>query len=91
MEKRTRQWRRHQTARVFKARIKRQASFSDIIIRKDGTTVYNPHWFELAKEHWAKVYRTTSTPYSCCVCRGERYNRKKTKRETSRILKNEEW
>ena len=90
MEKRTRGWRRHQAKRVFKARIKYQASFCSNIIKTDGTVVHNPYWFEIAKEHWAQVYRTTGTPCSCFLCRGEKYNRPQTKREMRRTLKDEE-
>lgn len=47
----------------------------------------HPHWFELAKEKWAKVYQTTGTPCSCWMCRGEEYNRREYKRETLRIIR----
>ena len=30
-----------------------------------------PHWFEFAKDKWAQVYKTTGTPCSCWMCRGE--------------------
>lgn len=89
MEKRTRQWRRHQAARVFKARLKYHASISTYYVSKDGAT-YRPHWFELAKDHWAQVYRTTGTPCSCWMCRGEKYNRLEAKREMRRRLEEED-
>ena len=90
MEKRTRQWRRCQAARVFKARLKYHASFSDTTIIENGIQVHHPHWFELAKAHWAQVYRTTGTPCSCWMCQGESYNRIEAKREMRRIIKEEE-
>lgn len=90
MEKRTRQWRRCQAARVFKARLKYHAAFSDTTLFENGILVYHPHWFELAKAHWAQVYRTTGTPCNCWMCQGESYNRLETKREMRRIIKEEE-
>ena len=90
MEKRTRQWRRYQAARVFKARMKYHATFNDSYFMKDGTLVRNPHWFVLAQTPWAKVYKSVSTPCSCWMCRGEKYNRLEAKREMERILKEEE-
>ena len=46
-----------------------------------------PHWFELAKDKWAKVYQSTGTPCSCWICRKERYNRREYKKETLRIIR----
>lgn len=90
MEKRTRQWRRRQAARVFKARLKYHAAFSDTTIIEKGIQLEHPHWFDLAQAHWAQVYRTTGTPCSCWMCQGERYNRLEAKREMRRIIKEEE-
>ncbi len=89
MEKRTRQWRRCQAARVFKARLKYYASITISYISEDRTPIYRPLWSDLTKEHWAQVYRTTGTPCSCWLCRSEKYNHLETKRETKRILKEE--
>lgn len=33
-------------------------------------------------QHWTLSYKTTSTPCSCWLCKGERYNRRKFKEET---------
>ncbi len=74
-------------ARVFKARIILYAAYGYCIIHKDGVVLKHPHWFELAKDSWAWVYKTTGTPCSCCMCRGEKYNRKAYKKETRRIIK----
>ena len=46
-------------------------------------------WFELAKEKWAQVYKTTGTPCSCWMCRGFEYDRKEYKKETRRIIRDE--
>lgn len=88
MEKRTRQWRRRQAARVFKARLKYQASICMYYFDEDGVERH-PTWKELATAHWAQIYRTTGTPCSCWLCQGESYNRLETKRETRRILNEE--
>ena len=73
MDKRNKLWRRQQMARV--------------IIHEDGSVVDYPHWFELAKDKWAKVYQSTGTPCSCWICRKERYNRREYKKETLRIIR----
>lgn len=31
---------------------------------------------------WTLPYKSTSTPCSCWLCKGERYNRRKFKKET---------
>ena len=48
-------------ARVFKARMILYAAYGHCIIREDGSRYEHPHWFELAKEKWAQVYKTTGT------------------------------
>ena len=73
--------------RVFKARMILYTAYGSPIIREDGSVNNHPHWFELAKEKWARVYKTTGTPCSCCLCRGKEYDRKVYKRETLRIIK----
>ena len=90
MEKRTRQWRRRQAARVFKARVKYHAAVTGLYTSNAGIQTYRPLWSDLAKEHWAQVYRTTGTPCSCWMCQGESYNRLEAKREMRRILKEED-
>lgn len=74
-------------ARVFKARMILYAAYGTPVIREDGSIDNHPHWFELAKDKWAKVYQTTGTPCSCWMCRGEKYNRKEYKKETLRIIR----
>ena len=44
-------------ARVFKARMILYAAYGHCIIRKDGSYYEHPHWFELAKDKWAQVYK----------------------------------
>jgi hypothetical protein len=43
--------------------------------------------FELAKEHWTQAYRSTGTPCSCWMCRGNEYDRLAYKRDTRRIIR----
>ena len=58
-----------------------------LIERDDGSYYEHPHWFELAKDKWAQVYKTTGTPCSCWMCRGFEYDRKEYKKETLRIIR----
>ena len=88
LEKRTKLWRREQGFRVFKKRMVYYASFDNGRFDHNTMEYKRPlHWFELAKEHWTQVYKTTGTPCSCMLCQGERYNRLKYKRETRKILR----
>ena len=87
MDKRNKLWRCQQMARVFKARMILYAAYGHPIIHEDGSVIDHPHWFELAKDKWAKVYQTTGTPCSYWICRKERYNRREYKKETLRILR----
>ncbi len=89
MDKRNKFWRRQQMARVFKARMILYAAYGHCIIREDGSYYEHPRWFELAKEKWAQVYKTTGTPCSCWMCRGFEYDRKEYKKETRRIIRDE--
>lgn len=90
MDKRNKLWRRKQQNRLFKARMLLYAAYGSCIIREDGSCYEHPHWFELAVEKWAQVYKTTGTPCSCYMCRGKEYNRREYKRETLRIIKEAE-
>ena len=54
----------------FKARMILYAAYGTPVIREDGSIDNHPHWFELAKEKWAKVYQTTGTPCSCWAAAG---------------------
>ena len=89
MDKRNKFWRRQQMARVFKARMILYAAYGHCIIREDGSHYEHPHWFELAKEKWAQVYKTTGTPCSCWMCRGMEYDRKGTKKKLYGLLGNQ--
>ena len=84
--KRNKEWRRKHTFRVWRNRVKVYASWTRYWIMDDGSLVYNPHWFELMKCRWARVYKTTGTPCSCPLCSGEHYNRRAYKKETRRII-----
>lgn len=39
-------------------------------------------WCDNYNQHWTSPYKSTSTPCSCWLCKGERYNRRKFKKET---------
>ena len=84
--KRTKLWRRKQGFRVFKARMIYYASFERECYYADGSHHIPQHWSELAQEPWARPYRSTGTPCSCCLCRGMKYERLEYKRETRRII-----
>jgi hypothetical protein len=56
----------------------------------DGSVHVPMRWFELAREHWTVRYRSTGTPCSCPLCRGEEYDRKAYKRETRRMISESE-
>lgn len=86
LEKRTKLWRREQGFRVFKKRMIYYASFGSQVTMIEGQLVEHPHWFELAKSHWTQVYKSTGTPCSCVLCKGEKYDRLECKRETQRLL-----
>ncbi len=87
--KRTKLWRKKQEFRIFKARMIYYAAGEEYHRYADGTYHKPLHWFELAKEHWAQVYRTTGTPCSCWICQGVKYNRLDYKRDTKRIIREE--
>ena len=86
MDKRNRLWRRKQQNRVFKARMIYYAACGWEILEADGSLNRHPHWFELARAKWAQVYKRTGTPCSCCMCRGEQYDRRAYTKETSRMI-----
>ena len=71
---------------MFKARMIYYASFEREYYYADGSHHLPLHWFELAKEPWAQVYRSTGTPCSYPLCRGEEYDRLAYKRDTRRII-----
>lgn len=73
---RNRQWRRHHAKRVFKARL--SVVGACMLERK--------LWFEIAGEKWTRPYKTTGTPCSCWMCRGESFDRKAAKREIRQMV-----
>lgn len=87
LEKRTKLWRRKQGYRVFKKRMVYYASLQTGYFDYYGEYHLPLHWFELAKEHWAQVYKSTGTPCSCMLCQGEKYDRLEYKRETRQMLR----
>ena len=89
MEKRNKLWRKRHQWRLFKARMILRAAYKDCMWDEDGNIIEHPHWFELAKQKWNHVYKTTGRPCSCSLCKGERYNRKDFKNNTYRIIREE--
>ena len=85
-QKRNKRWRKQQGFRVFKARMILFAAYKNCIFDEEGNRVYNPHWFELAKQHWCRVYKTTGTPCSCMLCQGNHYDRLEYKSTMRRII-----
>ena len=87
MEKtRNKGWRRFQQDRVFKARMLMLSGCNYGIFDEEGNRIDNPHWFEIARQRWAKKYKDSSTPCSCWLYRGEKYDRKEYKRSTRCII-----
>lgn len=88
MDKRNKLWRRKQQFRVLKARMVRYAAYDEMsVTNEDGSVNEHPHWFELAKDKWAWVFKSTGTPCSCWMCRGMEYERKEFKKDTRRIIR----
>lgn len=85
-QKRDKLWRKKQCHRVFKARLIRLAAYGYCAFDEEGNRVDNPHWFELAKQHGFQVYKTTGSPCSCMLCRGNHYNRLDYKKAMRRII-----
>lgn len=84
--KRNKAWRRFQENRVFKARMLKFSCYETVIWDDAGNRMERPHWFEIAKQKWAKKYKDCSTPCSCAICRAEKYSRLQFKKDTERIL-----
>ena len=84
--KRNQAWRRFQENRVFKARMLKFIGWQIVVWDENGNCIERPHWFEIAKQKWAKKYKDCSTPCSCAICRAEKYIRLQFKKETERVL-----
>ena len=84
--KRNKGWRRFQQDRVFKARMLKFSGYDYAIFDEEGNRIDNPHWFEISRQRWAKKYKDSSTPCSCWLCRGEKYDRKAHKCTTQHII-----
>ena len=89
MEKRNKLWRKRHQWRLFKARMILRATFKWGAWDEGGNFIDNLHWLELAKQKGSYVYKTTGTPCSCWMCRGESYNRLDYKKETRNIVTEE--
>ena len=57
MEKRNKGWRRFQQKRVLKARIQMFSGSNYAIYDEKSIHIDNPHWFEIARQRWAKKYK----------------------------------
>ena len=64
-----------------------RAACQDCMWDEEGHFIKRPHWFELAKQRWCQIYKTTGTPCSCWMCKGETYSRKDSKKEAQNIIK----
>lgn len=84
--KRNKGWRRFQQDRVFRACMQMFSGCNYAIIDETGNRIDNPYWFEIARQRWAKKYKDSSTPCSCWLCRGEKYDRKEYERTTRSII-----
>ena len=84
--RRNKGWRRFQQDRVFTARMLMFTGYRYGIFDEEGNYIKNPHWFEIVGQRWAKKYKDSSTPCSCWLCRGEKYDRKAYKHDTKRII-----
>lgn len=87
MEKRNKPWRKRHQWRLFKARMILRAAYKDSMWDEEGNPIARPHWFELAKQKWNQIYKTTGRPCSCYICKSERYNRRNFKKETRRMIR----
>lgn len=82
--RRNKHWRKKQGKRLFKRRMMLFSASSATLLDTTGKVIQHPHWFQFANTKSFKAYKTTSTPCSCWLCKGERYNRAKSKRGESR-------
>jgi hypothetical protein len=85
MEKRNKHWRIEQRNRIYAAKMKLHATFGGEFILNDER-IRDPRWIDLYKANWNPVYKSVRTPCSCWICCGEKYNRRKYKKETIRIF-----
>lgn len=74
-EKRNKHWRTGQRNKIYIAKMKLHASYGGVFFL-EGKLVHNPRWIDLYKSGWSPVYKSTRTPCSCQLCKGERYSRK---------------
>ena len=81
MEKRNKLWRRRHQWRLFKSRMKFLSANQYVIVNSDGTRIQHPRWIDFTTQFWCYKYKTMRTP-----CKGERYNRRDSWKETQRII-----
>lgn len=89
MEKRNKGWRAQQRKLRYRNRLKLYANYQGTQCKgADGETNRHPTWRDLYRANWNPAFRTSGTPCSCWICKGERYNRDKYKQDTQDEIKN---
>ena len=79
---RNKRWRNLKKDQKYITRIKLHAAYW----YNPDKTARGRHWTELYNSKYTFAYKTTSTPCSCPICKGERYNRRQFKKETRELL-----
>ncbi len=86
MEQRNKLWRRRHQWRLFKAKMVLMVTNQSLVLDEDGRVILHPRWMDCAKQSWSYKYKSMRTPCSCAFCKGERYNRRDSWKETQRII-----
>lgn len=73
---RNKRWRNLKKDQKYITRIKLHAAYW----YNPDKTARGRHWTELYNSKYTFAYKTTSTPCSCPICKGERYNRRQFKK-----------
>ena len=84
-----RAWRRIQKKRMWRNRLRIIFRAFSTVYLEDSSTGEKREaktWKELLKVNWCQAYRTTGQPCSCMMCKGERYNRLDSKRESIKFI-----
>lgn len=86
MEKRNKLWRKRHQWRVYRKKLFLLSANNGMIMNRDGEMIQHPRWMDYATQSWCFKYKTMRTPCSCCMCRGESYNRQEYKKETLNLI-----
>ena len=90
MEKKNKGWRAQQRKLRYRNRLKVYANYEDTeCTDADGNIIKHPTWRDLYDANWYPALRSSGTPCSCWVCKGERYNRLKYKQGTKDEIAND--